>query len=199
MKRLEIFRPVLILGVSCGAMSLALAEPVTYEIDSDHTYPSFDTDHMGGLSKWRGKINSTSGSITMDKEAETGTVEVTMDMTSVDFGHDGLNDHVKNDAAMFDVAQYPTSTYTGELVDWEDGAPTAVEGEFTMRGETQPLRLDILSFKCQPHPQQGREVCGADATAEFSRADFGANFGENFGFDMGVTLRIQVEALALPN
>ena len=198
MYRLKALRPALALGLVCGAMgSLAIAAPVTYEIDSAHTYPSFEADHMGGVSKWRGKINSTSGSITLDKQAETGKVDITMDMNTVDFGHDGLNDHSKRDAAMFNVAEYPTATYTGELVDWQNGAPTAVDGTLTLTGTSNPLRLEIREFVCQPHPQrQGFEVCGADAYAEFDRADYGVDFGQAFGFDMGVTLRIQVEALA---
>lgn len=197
MKRLDIFRPVVVAGASCGLAAVALAEPKTYEIDSDHTYPSFEADHMGGLSNWRGKINSTSGTLTLDQEAETGNIDVTMDMTSIDFGHDDLNEHAQT-ADMFDVAEHPTATYTGELVDWEDGEPAAVDGMLTLTGETRPVRLDIDSFTCQPHPQEGREVCGADAMAEIDRSDFGVDFGQDFGFDMGVVLRIQAEALALP-
>src|SRR5690606_6363298 len=116
---------------------LAMAAPVAYEIDSAHTYPSFEADHLGGLSKWRGKINSTSGSVTLDQDAQEGSVQVTMDMTTIDFGHDGLNDHAKT-ADMFNVAEHPTATYSGELVDWEDGAPTAVDGTLTLTGTTQP-------------------------------------------------------------
>ena len=196
--KFDYIRPAVILGMACGALGVAAAAPVTYEIDSNHTYPSFEADHMGGLSKWRGKINSTTGTVTVDKEAQTGMVEVTMDMTSIDFGHDQLNEHAKT-ADIFNVAEFPTAEYTGELVDWQDGAPTAVDGTLTLHGESKPVRLDIRSFKCQPHPQQGREVCGADAVAQINRADFGVNFGQNFGFDMGVTLQIQIEALALPN
>lgn len=196
--KLDIIRPAVILGMACGALSVALAAPVTYEIDSNHTYPSFEADHMGGLSKWRGKINSTTGSVTLDKEGQSGKVEVTMDMSSIDFGHEQLNTHAKS-PDIFNVAEFPTAEYTGELVDWQDGAPTAVDGTLTLHGVSKPVRLDILSFKCQPHPQQGREVCGADARAEIDRADFGVDFGRAFGFDMGVTLQIQIEALALPN
>lgn len=196
MKTRGIFRPMA-LGLACSTMSaVAIAEPTMYEIDSAHTYPSFEADHMGGVSKWRGKINNTSGSLMLDQEAETGSVDITMDMNSIDFGHDGLNDHAKTDD-MFNTAEYPTATYEGELVDWEDGAPTAVDGTLTMHGTSQPLRLMINSFTCQPHPQQGRELCGADAVAEFNRADYGVDFGQDFGFDMGVTLRIQAEALAV--
>ena len=53
-----------LLGLACGALAAsASAAPVTYEIDPAHTYPSFEADHSGGLSFWRGKINSSSGTI----------------------------------------------------------------------------------------------------------------------------------------
>jgi len=34
----------------------AFATPVTYVLDPRHTYPSFEADHLGGLSVWRGKF-----------------------------------------------------------------------------------------------------------------------------------------------
>ncbi|HEX6998100.1 MAG TPA: YceI family protein [Gammaproteobacteria bacterium] len=192
--RSRILRPTLC-GIAVGALAAgAWAAPVTYEIDPNHTYPSFEADHMGGLSKWRGKINSSSGTITLDKEAQTGTVEVTMDMKTLDFGHQGLNDHAQT-PDLFDTAQFPTATYTGRLVDFRNGAPTAVDGTLTLHGVSKPVRLQIESFKCQQHPMLRREVCGADAVTQINREDFGITFGKNFGFDMGVTLRIQVEAI----
>ena len=170
------------------------AAPVTYEIDPAHTYPSFEADHSGGVSMWRGKFNSSAGKITLDKEAGAGTVEVTIDMKSVDFGHQGLNDHA-NTPDIFDTAQFPTATYSGKLGGFRNGAPTTVEGNLTMHGVTKPVTLTVNSFKCAPH-RSGREVCGADASATINREDWGVSFGKNFGFDMKVTLRIQVEALA---
>jgi polyisoprenoid-binding protein YceI len=184
-----------LLGLACGAFAASVsAAPVTYEIDSSHTYPSFEADHSGGLSLWRGKINSSTGTITLDKEAGTGTVEVTMDMKTIDFGHQGLNDHAQT-PDIFDTAKFPTATYSGRLANFRNGAPTTVEGTLTMHGVTKPLTLTINSFKCAPH-RSGREVCGADASATLNREDFGVSFGKAFGFDMGVTLRISVEALA---
>jgi polyisoprenoid-binding protein YceI len=172
----------------------ALAAPVTYEIDPAHTYPAFEADHGGGLSFWRGKINSSSGKITLDKAAGTGTVEVTMDMKTIDFGHQGLNDHAQT-PDIFDTAKFPTATFSGKLGGFRDGAPTTVEGNLTMHGVTKPVTLTINSFKCAPH-RSGKEVCGADASAKINREDFGVAFGKAFGFDMAVTLRISVEALA---
>ncbi len=182
-------------GIALAAAgATAIAAPMTYEIDSNHTFPSFAADHMGGLSLWRGKINSTSGTIVLDVEAGTGSVDITMDMASIDFGHDGLSDHARS-SDMFDVEVYPTATYTGDLVDFEDGSPTAVDGTLTMHGVSQPVRLTVDSFVCRQHPQQGREVCGANASATINRADFGVDYAQNFGFLMDVALNIQVEAL----
>jgi polyisoprenoid-binding protein YceI len=185
-------RPAL-LGVACTALGTAAsAAPMTYQIDPNHTYPTFEADHLGGLSYWRGKFNSTSGTITLDQEAETGSVDITVDVGSIDFGHDGLNEHAKS-ADMFDVATYPTATYTGELTDFENGSPTMVDGELTLHGVTRPVELKIEKLTCKPHPFNQRPICGADASAEIDRSDFGINFGEGV-FNMGVTLRISIEA-----
>jgi polyisoprenoid-binding protein YceI len=170
----------------------ALAAPMTYTIDSNHTYPSFEADH-GGVSVWRGKFNSSSGTITLDKEAQSGQVNVTIDMSSIDFGHDGLNTHAKS-ADMFDVEQFPTATYTGTLAGWRNGEPTMVNGQLTMHGVTKPVELEIKKFVCAPSRMGGGETCGGDAYAEINRADFGVNFGEQMGMGMNVVLRIQVEA-----
>jgi polyisoprenoid-binding protein YceI len=187
-----------ITGIVLGAGSLAaLAAPVTYNIDSNHTYPTFEADHLGGLSFWRGKINSTSGTVTLDKEAQSGTVNVTMDMKTIDFGHQGLNDHAQT-PDLFDTAQFPTATFTGRLTNFRNGAPTAVEGELTLHGVTKPVTLTINSFMCKEHPMQRREVCGADASAKLNRSDFGVNFGQQMGFGMDVTLRISIEAIVPP-
>ena len=172
----------------------ASAAPVTYQIDPSHTYPSFAADHMGGLSVWRGKFDKSSGTVVLDKESGTGTVDVTVDTSSVDFGHEKLNEHAKG-PDLFDVTKYPTATYKGKLVKFKNGAPTEVEGEFTLHGVTKPLNLRIDQFLCKPHPVTKKEVCSADATATFNRKDCGLSYGEPYGFKMGVRLVIQVEAI----
>jgi polyisoprenoid-binding protein YceI len=172
----------------------ALAAPVKYKIDSDHTYPSFEADHMGGLSTLRGKFNSSSGSIVLDREAQSGTLEVTVDAASLDFGHDKLNEHAKG-PDMFDVKKFPTATYSGKLVKFSNGAPTEVEGTLTLHGVSKPLTLKIDRFLCKPHPMNKREVCGANATATLNRDDFGVSYGKQYGFNMETKLEIEVEAL----
>lgn len=127
----------------------AFAAPATYKIDLDHTFPSFEADHMG-VSVWRGKLNKSSGRLTLDKTTDSGNVDIAIDLSSIDLGHDKLNSWARS-AEFFNVKRYP-----------------------------------MLK----------RELCGADATANFNRADFGLDMGKDHGFKMDVTPRIQVESLA---
>ncbi len=170
----------------------AFAAPVTYKIDPNHTYPSFEADHMGGLSVWRGKFSSTSGTVVYDKDAKAGSIDVKVDMSSIDFGNAKLDEHAKS-PEMFDAAKFPTATYTGKFTKWNGAAPTEAQGTLTMHGVTKPVTLVIDSFVCKPNPMSHKEVCGADATATFNRADFGVNYGDKFGFKQEVKLQIQVE------
>lgn len=186
-----------LLSLGLAAAAPAMAGGVAYKIDPDHTFPSFEADHMGGLSVWRGKFNRTQGRVVLDKAAGTGTVDVRIDVASADFGHDKLNEAAQG-KELFESAKYPEATYRGRLQGFRDGKPTEVAGEFTVHGVTQPLTLKILSFKCLPHPMFKREVCGADAEGSFQRDKYGMAAGKEYGFDMGVKLRIQVEAIAEP-
>lgn len=179
-----------------GCSAAALAAPATYDLDPEHVYPSFEADHFGGMSVWRGKFTKTSGKVVIDREAKTGTVEVTIDMNSVSTGNEKLDNHLRTDAVLLDVAKYPTATYKGKLVNFKDGAPTEVQGDLTLHGVTKPVTLTIRSFKCMQHPMKKKEFCGADASASFNREEFGITFGKNFGFKMDVKLAIQVEAFA---
>jgi polyisoprenoid-binding protein YceI len=170
-----------------------LANAATYNIDPSHTYPSFEADHKG-LSLWRGKFNSTKGTITMDRAAKTGSLDITIDTTSIDFGHEKMNSHAKS-ADIFNVEKFPTATYKGKSFKFNGDQLVSVDGELTLNGVTKPVELKVDRFKCVQDARLKREVCGANATAEFKRTDFGINFGiPNFAPE--VKLAIQVEAVA---
>jgi len=164
----------------------------TYKIDSSHTYPSFEADHMG-ISVWRGKFNKTEGTVTLDRKAKTGTIDIVIDTTSIDFGHEGMNAHAKK-ADIFDVEKFPTATFKAKSITFTGDVPTSAAGELTLHGVTKPLTLTINRFKCIEHPRLKREVCGADASATFQRSDYGINFGLP-AFSPEVKLAIQVEAI----
>ncbi|HEX5056201.1 MAG TPA: YceI family protein [Gammaproteobacteria bacterium] len=178
-----------VLSVIAGG---AGAAPEKYTLDPSHTYPSLEFPHMG-LSMWRGKFNQTSGSVTLDQAAHTGKVEIEVIMSSIDFGHDEMNEHARS-ADWLDVEKFPTMNYKGKLI-FDGDIPSAVDGQLTLKGITKPLRLKINTFNClDPHPYIKKKVCGADADGEVNRADFGMDKYTDKG--MGILkLHIQVEGI----
>lgn len=182
----------LIVALVAAVSASAFAAADNYTIEPSHTYPSFEADHMG-ISVLRGKFTKTSGTIVLDRTAKTGALDITIDASSLDFGHEKLNNHVKS-PDMFDVAKFPTATYKSKSITFKGDMPVSVEGELTLRGVTKPVTLSINKFKCIMHPMLKREVCGADASAEFSRSDFGISYGVP-KFAPEVKLAIQVEAI----
>lgn len=186
-------KSIALLCLLTAATSSAFADSATYNIDPSHTYPSFEADHFG-ISFWRGKFNKSSGTVVLDRAAHTGSVDITIDTSSVDFGLDKMNEHARG-KDLFNVAKYPTATFKSKVVKYDGDKPVTVEGEFTMLGVTKPLTLTLNAFKCIQHPMLKREVCGADASAQFNRDDYGMTYGISMGFSPLVKLAIQVEAI----
>lgn len=184
------FSPLLIALLATASGMAAAAD--TYTIDPGHTYPSFEADHMG-VSFWRGKFEKTSGTVTLDRAAKTGALDIAIDASSIDFGHAKMNEHAKG-PDMFNVAKYPTITYTAKSFKFDGDNPVEIDGELTLLGVTKPVVLKMNRFKCIMHPMLKREVCGGDASAEFKRTDFGLSYGVP-RFAPEVKLQIQVEAV----
>ena len=184
MLRLCLLPAVLLFAAAAGAAD-------RYTIDVDHTFPSLEMTHMG-ISVWRGKFNRTTGTFTYDRAARSGTVDVEVPVSSIDWGHDAMNEHsLKPD--WLDAERFPVMKFVGRLR-FEGDVPVAVEGPLTLRGVTKPLKLKLNSFKCMVHPYYKKDVCGADAEGELNRADFGMTQYTENGAGI-IKLRIQVEAL----
>jgi polyisoprenoid-binding protein YceI len=179
-------------ALAAGLVGTARAAAEIYTIEPFHTYPSFEASHHG-ISTWRGKFGKTRGKIWLDREKQTGRVDITVDTASVDFGLPMMDQRARG-ADWFDVEKYPTARYVSDTITFRKGVPVSIDGRFTLRGVTRPLKLDIVEFTCTEHPMFKREVCGADVRAQFDRRAFG--MGEEVVNDNGtVRLQIQVEAL----
>ena len=186
--------------IAAGALIAGIVQSLTRwprtRINSTRTIriPSFEADHFGGVSTWRGKFNKSSGTVTLDRAAKTGTVNVTIDTSSINTGNEKLNEHLQK-AEFFDVAKYPTAVYKGTSIKFDGDTPVEVEGTLTMHGVTKPLNLKIESFKCFQNPMLKKEVCGAESSAVFDRGDFGMDYGKSYGFSLKTTLHIQTEGI----
>ncbi len=186
-------RLAVLLAMLAFASSAPAVHAQTYTIDPGHTYPSFEADHLG-LSFWRGKFTKTTGKVILDRGSSTGgSIEITIDASSVDFGHAKMNENARG-KDMFNVEQFPTVTYKSRALKFEGEKLVAVEGDMTLLGVTKPMPLKVTHFKCMMHAMLKREVCGVDASARFDRSDYGLSYGVP-RFSPEVKLQIQAEAI----
>jgi polyisoprenoid-binding protein YceI len=176
----------------CGLAAGAFAAPQVYTIEPGHTYPSFMAGHQG-VSHWMGKFNRSSGKVWLDREHSTGKIDITIDVSSINFGFPML-DKIMQGPDYFDTAKYPAATYKSDSITFVNGQPAAINGQLTLRGVTKPVALSLTAFKCRQNPMFNREVCGGDATGEFDRAQFGLTKAVEAGDSM-IKLIIQVEAV----
>ncbi|MEO6185073.1 MAG: YceI family protein [Steroidobacteraceae bacterium] len=187
MIRIAVFGAVALVAASANAA------PETYNIDSAHTYPSFEADHNGGMSLWRGKFNSTAGTVVLDTAAKTGSVDVTVQIASINFGYAKMDEHARS-AQIFDAAKFPTATYKGSFSKWNGAVPVEITGDLTLHGVTKPVKLTMNSFLCKVSAMTKKMTCGADASGTFNRDDFGVDFGKP-AFKMETKLLISIEAV----
>jgi polyisoprenoid-binding protein YceI len=176
-------------GFAVG-LTLATAAPLTYELDPAHTFPSLEFSHMG-LSTWRGKFDRTRGTLVLDQAARTGTVDVTVETASINFGLDIMDTEARK-PEFLSVEKFPDARYQGTVI-FAGDKPARVEGTFTLRGVTVPLTLTLDHAVCLLHPYFKKPACGADARATVRWSAFG--IPEFPGMSDEVQLRIQVEAL----
>ena len=182
-----------LVAVAIAASSFAaVAAPETYVMDGSHTFPRFSYTHFG-YSTQLSHFDKTSGKIVIDKAAKSGSVDVTIDMKSVNTGSALFNGHIQGEDFL-DTAKFPTATYKSTKVNFDGDKVVSVDGNLTIKGITKPVTLSVTSFQCMPHPMLKKDACGANATAVIKRSEFNAGkYAPYVGDD--VTLTIAVEAI----
>ena len=177
----------------------AFAAPETYALDASHTYPRFSYSHFG-FSKQLSRFNKTSGTVVLDKAAKTGSVDVTIDMKSVDTGSDLFDQHIQG-ADFLDTANHPTATFKSTKVVFDGDKPARVEGNLTIKGVTKPLTLTGELSRTVTDPW-GNQRTSLAVTGKLSREAFGLvwNMALEFGGFMvsdEVKLHVEAEAVAM--
>jgi polyisoprenoid-binding protein YceI len=170
----------------------ALAAPESYTIDPRHTFPSFEIGHMG-MSLQRGRFNKTSGKITVDTAARTGTVDVSIDAASIDTGLDKLEEHVRAEDFL-QASAFPTITFKGSQLTFDGEKLKSVGGDLTIRGVSRPVTLTATQFNCGSHPMTKKPMCGGEFVTTIKRSDWGMKYAIPALAD-DMTLRINVEAM----
>jgi polyisoprenoid-binding protein YceI len=189
MNRIAKLTAALIVSATATA---AFAAPETYNIDPTHTFPSFSYSHFG-MSTQVSKFDKTTGTVTLDKEAKSGTVDITIDMTSVNTGYTTFNEHIQGEDFL-DTARYPTATFKSTKVTFDGDKPATIDGELTIKGVTKPVTLTVNHFATMPHPMLKKDAIGANASAVIKRSEFNAGkYAPNVGDE--VTITVSLEAI----
>jgi len=158
----------------------------SYSIDPKSTIPSFEVRHLL-IAKQHGRFGGTTGTITLDRDTKTGSIEIIIDAAQLDTGGDGMEEYLRAED-FFDVARHPTMRYSSDKLIFEGERPIAAEGLLSLRGVTRPVLLAIKTFRC------AERACSADAWARIKRSDFGMNKWFPWVAN-DVLLKIQVEAV----
>ena len=177
--------------VSAVATS-AFAAPETYTIDGTHTFPNFSYSHFG-LTTQISKFDKTTGTVTLDKAARAGAVDIVIDMTSVNTGYGTFDEHIQGEDFL-DTAKYPTATFKSTKVTFDGDRPATIVGNLTIKGVTKPVTLKVSHFVTMPHPMLNKDTIGANASTVIKRTEFNAGmYAPHVGDE--VTITVSLEAI----
>ena len=162
---------MILAGVLSLAAPLAVAQTSTWVPDKNHSEVDFSILHMS-LSKVHGRLGNIGGTIVMNEaDMSKSTVNVTIDVTTVDTGVTARDNDLKS-PNFFDVAQFPTATFVSTAVE-KSGSGLTVTGNLTLHGVTKPVTLNVQG---PTGPVQGMDKKpheGFEATTTIKRSDFG--------------------------
>ncbi|NBW24529.1 MAG: polyisoprenoid-binding protein [Betaproteobacteria bacterium] len=175
------------------AAGSALAAPVTYTVDSSHTFPRFSYSHLG-FSTQLSSFGKTTGTVVFDAQAKTGAVDIVIDTTTVNTGSTEFNGHIQGEDFL-DTAKFPTATFKSSKVIFAGDKPASIEGQLTIKGVSKPVTLTVTSFQAVPHPMMKVPALGANAFVTIKRTEFNAGKYAPYVGDE-VRIDIAIEALA---
>ena len=172
----------------------ASAAPLTYTVDGTHTFPRFSYSHFG-YSTQLSRFDKTTGTVVFDAEAKTGSVDIVIDMKSVNTGFVDFNGHIQGEDFL-DTTKFPQATFKSTKVVFEGDKPKTIEGNLTIKGVTKPVTLTVTSFQAMPHPMLKKPAMGANAFTTIKRTEFNAGKYEPYVGDE-VRIDIALEAIAM--
>ncbi|OLT17573.1 polyisoprenoid-binding protein [Serinicoccus sp. CUA-874] len=169
----------------------------TYAIDASHSRVGFSTRHAM-VTKVRGAFNEIEGTATTGTDLEGASIQVTMQVASVDTRSADRDGHLKS-ADFFDAETYPTITFTSTEVSAVDDETLRVTGDLTIKDVTRPVTVDFEYAGAATDPF-GNERIGFEGSTVVNRKDFGLTW--NAALETGgvlvadkVTLEFEISAI----
>lgn len=187
------FKHAVLAAVLSLAAASAVAAPVTYEIDPNHTDVVAQWSHFG-YSHPIAHFGDADGTIVYDADdVSASSVEVTLPLSGLDSHVEKFDEHLRS-ADFFDAASHPEATFRSTAVAPAGEGKLKITGDLTIKGISKPVVLDATLNKAGPHPMTKREAIGFDATTTIKRSDFDLGmYAPNVSDE--VQLRITTEAI----
>lgn len=153
--------------VTAGAAPSIAAQPERYAIDPVATRVEFAVKFLGFI-PIHGHFTQSRGVFERDLAMQGGRVEVEIDTRSLEGGGE-----TARGADFFDVERHPTMLFRSRRFVWVDGMLSAIEGELTLLGKTQPIALAVEGTVCNDATPASPAHCVADGVVRVSRRQFG--------------------------
>ncbi len=158
-------------GILAIAAPFALAQNTTWISDQAHSEVDFTVTHLS-ISNVRGRFGKVDARIELNSADITkSSVAATIDTSTVDTGVAGRDNDLRS-ANFFDVANFPTATFTSTAVT-KTGNGLSVAGNLTLHGVTQPVTLNVEGPNGPVPGMGGKQHAGFSATTTISRSAFG--------------------------
>ena len=171
----------------------AFADPLTYTVDGNHTYPRFSYSHLG-FSTQLSSFSNTTGQVVFDPQAKTGSVDIVINTKSVNTGSTDFNEHIQGEDFL-DTAKFPTATFKSTKVVFDGDKPASIEGLLTLKGVTKPVTLTVTSFQAMMHPMMHKPAIGANAFTIVKRSEFNAGkYAPYVGDEVRIDIAIEAQA-----
>lgn len=157
---------VMVAGVNASEHSGTYA----FDTKGKHQFVTFKISHLG-YSWLYGRFNDFDGEFVYDAEnPENSTVNVTIDTASVDSNHGERDKHLRSEDFLF-VNDFPQATFKSTSVKMDDEDEAEITGDFTLRGVTREITLDVEMLGHGDDPWGGYRM-GFEAETELKLADF---------------------------
>jgi len=161
---------ILKLSLASIAVSSALFAG-TYNVDASHTNAGFTVKHMM-ITNVTGKFNDVAGTFEFDEKTNTlKSINGEIVVASINTANEKRDEHLKAED-MFDVAKFQKITFKSTKIEKD-----AVYGDFTMKGVTKNIKLDLETSSVIKDPW-GKQRTGFSLNGKIKRSDFGLTWNK---------------------
>jgi polyisoprenoid-binding protein YceI len=153
-------------------MSSTAVTTGTWALDPSHTEIGFTVRHL--VSKVRGKFETFEGTITSADDVTASTVNVSIDLASVNTGTADRDAHLRS-GDFFNAEENPKMTFVSTSIVEKGDGDFVVTGDLTIKGVTKSVDLATEFLGEGGDPWGGTRV-GLEASTTISRKEFGIDF-----------------------